>query len=98
MIKQVQKRHAGIYQCFASNAVSVTYGSAMLQVSPKQVTAQGNSGDLAEIEDPELFDGNICNVFCLPILTWNKFNGNYVMFFGITMGSSSKDGDGILAI
>ncbi|XP_075233056.1 interference hedgehog-like isoform X2 [Lycorma delicatula] len=66
IIKQVQKRHAGIYQCFATNPVGVTFGSSMLQVSPKQVTAQGNSGDLAEIEDPELFDDNSESVSLIP--------------------------------
>ncbi|XP_039293239.1 interference hedgehog [Nilaparvata lugens] len=49
IIDQVEKRHAGIYQCFASNPVGVTYGSAMLQVSPKQVTAQGD--DDVDVDD-----------------------------------------------
>ncbi|PSN34324.1 hypothetical protein C0J52_23725 [Blattella germanica] len=38
-ITQVEKRQAGIYQCFATNDLGSTYGSAMLQVLPKQVTA-----------------------------------------------------------
>jgi hypothetical protein len=38
-ITQVEKRHAGIYQCFATNELGSVYGSVMLQVSPKQVTA-----------------------------------------------------------
>uniref|UniRef100_T1IAC2 Interference hedgehog n=1 Tax=Rhodnius prolixus TaxID=13249 RepID=T1IAC2_RHOPR len=41
IIKRIQKKHAGIYQCFATNAVGTTYGSAMIQVSPIQVTQVG---------------------------------------------------------
>ncbi|RZF47790.1 hypothetical protein LSTR_LSTR006054 [Laodelphax striatellus] len=53
IIHQVEKRHAGIYQCFASNPVGVTYGSAVLQVSPKQVTAQGDDDvDMDDSGDP----------------------------------------------
>lgn len=38
-IVDVQKRHAGILQCMAINPLGSVYGAAMLQVSPKQVTA-----------------------------------------------------------
>lgn len=51
MIRRVQKRHAGIYQCFATNSVGTTYGSAMLQVSPKQITTNINSSDVFEQEE-----------------------------------------------
>jgi hypothetical protein len=47
-ISQVEKRHAGIYQCFATNDLGSVYGSLMLQVLPKQVTA------LPESEDTDL--------------------------------------------
>lgn len=49
LIKKIQKRHAGIYQCFASNPAGVTYGSAMIQVSPIQVTVP----DPAPYPEPE---------------------------------------------
>ncbi|XP_014257268.1 interference hedgehog-like isoform X2 [Cimex lectularius] len=52
MIKKIQKRHAGIYQCFASNPVGTTYGSAMIQVSPTQVTQVGAEYS-PDNEDPE---------------------------------------------
>jgi hypothetical protein len=52
-ITQVEKRHAGIYQCFATNELGSVYGSLMLQVLPKQVTALPTS-DLPESEDTEL--------------------------------------------
>jgi hypothetical protein len=52
-ISQVEKRHAGIYQCFAANDLGSVYGSLMLQVLPKQVTALPTS-DLPESEDAEL--------------------------------------------
>lgn len=43
----------------ATNSVGSAYGSAMLQVSPKQVTAQNNNGEVQpEPEDTE-FEGNI---------------------------------------
>lgn len=42
-ITQVEKRHAGIYQCFATNELGSVYGSVMLQVLPKQVTAMPTS-------------------------------------------------------
>ncbi|KAG8249046.1 hypothetical protein J6590_029396 [Homalodisca vitripennis] len=38
-IVDVQKRHAGVLQCIAVNVLGSVYGAAMLQVSPKQVTA-----------------------------------------------------------
>ncbi|XP_054264853.1 interference hedgehog-like [Macrosteles quadrilineatus] len=42
-ITDVQKRHAGVLQCLAVNPLGSTYGAAMLQVSPKQVTANAPS-------------------------------------------------------
>lgn len=55
-ITRLEKRHAGIYQCMASNAQGTAYGSAMLQVKPKQVTAQlGSDNDnTPEADDPEM--------------------------------------------
>lgn len=56
-ITQVEKRHAGMLQCLATNPVGAVFGAAMLQVSPKQVTAQNNNGEpLPEQVDPE-FEG-----------------------------------------
>ncbi|CAB0010162.1 unnamed protein product [Nesidiocoris tenuis] len=48
-VKRIQKRHAGIYQCFASNPVGVTYGAAIIQVSPIQMPQTPDS----DIEDNE---------------------------------------------
>uniref|UniRef100_A0A146KQA7 Interference hedgehog n=2 Tax=Lygus hesperus TaxID=30085 RepID=A0A146KQA7_LYGHE len=58
-IKDIQKRHAGIYQCFAANVVGVTYGSAIIQVSPLQVTAPvaNGYGDIDESEPEESSEG-----------------------------------------
>jgi len=53
-ITQVEKRHAGIYQCFATNDLGSMYGSVMLQVSPKQVTALTTSDFMPESEDTDL--------------------------------------------
>ncbi|XP_073980733.1 interference hedgehog-like isoform X3 [Rhodnius prolixus] len=57
IIKRIQKKHAGIYQCFATNAVGTTYGSAMIQVSPIQVTQVG-SDYLPDVDDPDLEGGS----------------------------------------
>ncbi|XP_067011559.2 interference hedgehog isoform X2 [Anabrus simplex] len=38
-IKQLEKRHAGIFQCFATNSLGTASGSSMLRVSPKQISA-----------------------------------------------------------
>ncbi|KAE8738964.1 hypothetical protein FOCC_FOCC015542 [Frankliniella occidentalis] len=54
LVTRLEKRHAGIYQCMASNAQGTTYGSAMLQVKPKQVTAQLGSDNMAEGDDTEI--------------------------------------------
>jgi len=37
----LQKRHAGIYQCMATNDLGCVYGSTMLQVKPTQVIVNG---------------------------------------------------------
>jgi hypothetical protein len=52
-ITPVEKRHAGIYQCFATNELGTVSESVMLQVLPKQVTALPTS-DLPGAEDTEL--------------------------------------------
>jgi hypothetical protein len=52
-ITQVEKRHAGIYQCFATNELGSVYGSVMLQVLPKQVTAVPTSDLLPGTEELE---------------------------------------------
>jgi hypothetical protein len=57
-ITQVEKRHAGIYQCFATNDLGSAYGSVMLQVLPKQVTALPTSDLMPESEDTDL-DGKL---------------------------------------
>nr|CAD7393998.1 unnamed protein product [Timema cristinae] len=65
-ISQLEKRHAGIFQCFASNPLGTRYGSAMLQVLPKPVMAQpldeslAPGGDGVAFEKP--FDGNRLNL------------------------------------
>ncbi|CAG2065346.1 unnamed protein product, partial [Timema podura] len=65
-ISQLEKRHAGIFQCFASNPLGTRYGSAMLQVLPKPVMAQpldeslAPGGDGVPFEKP--FDGNRLNL------------------------------------
>lgn len=53
-ITQVEKRHAGIYQCFATNDLGSVYGSVMLQVSPKQVAALPTSDLMPESQDTDL--------------------------------------------
>ncbi|XP_069684363.1 interference hedgehog-like [Periplaneta americana] len=53
-ITEVEKRHAGIFQCFATNEWGSAYGSAMLQVSPKEVTALPTSDVLPGTEETEL--------------------------------------------
>lgn len=53
IVTRLEKRHAGIFQCVASNAQGTTYGSAMLQVKPKQVTAQ-HGDNLPEADDSEV--------------------------------------------
>jgi len=40
IIKKVEKRHAGIYQCFASNSLGNAYGLTMLQVQPKTINSR----------------------------------------------------------
>lgn len=57
VVTNVEKRHAGILQCMATNNVGSAYGSAMLQVSPKQVTAQNTNGEIQpEPDDTEFED------------------------------------------
>lgn len=41
VIKSVEKRHAGIVQCFAKNEVGEVNEGAMLQVNPKQIDGEG---------------------------------------------------------
>ncbi|XP_021913765.1 interference hedgehog-like isoform X2 [Zootermopsis nevadensis] len=73
-ITQVEKRHAGIYQCFATNELGSVYGSVMLQVLPKQVTAMPTSDLLpgtGELEEP--LDGGVN--FATPVPT-SGFRGH----------------------
>lgn len=42
-ISQVEKRHAGMYQCMAENELGSSFGSSTLQVEPRQVTAKSPS-------------------------------------------------------
>ncbi|XP_046382906.1 interference hedgehog-like isoform X2 [Ischnura elegans] len=60
-VQNVQLRHAGIVQCFATNSLGSVFGSAMLRVSPKQLTAGSNGnfagtdlGNEEALEDPLL--------------------------------------------
>lgn len=41
VIRSVEKRHAGIVQCFARNEVGEVNEGAMLQVNPKQIDGEG---------------------------------------------------------
>lgn len=42
-IREVEKRHAGMYQCMAENELGSSFGSSTLQVEPRQVTAKSPS-------------------------------------------------------
>ena len=57
VVTDVEKRHAGILQCMATNGVGSAYGSAMLQVSPKQVTAQNTNGEIQPEPEEIEFEG-----------------------------------------
>lgn len=39
-IKSIEKKHAGIVQCFAKNEIGEAYDSKMLQVKPKQISGE----------------------------------------------------------
>jgi hypothetical protein len=41
IISSVEKRHAGIVQCFARNEVGEVNEGALLQVNPKQINGNG---------------------------------------------------------
>lgn len=41
VIRSVEKKHAGIVQCFARNEVGEVNEGAMLQVNPKQIDGEG---------------------------------------------------------
>ncbi|KAI5697222.1 interference hedgehog-like [Diaphorina citri] len=47
-IKYVEKKHAGIYQCFGTNTVGSTFGITMVQVVPtqKQIFASNNDDNI----------------------------------------------------
>lgn len=65
-ITRLEKRHAGIYQCMATNAQGTTYGSTLLQVRPKQVTAQ--LGDnMPEVDDSDLEGMEIVTLMLLQL-------------------------------
>lgn len=50
LIKTVEKRHAGIVQCFARNNVGEVYVSRLLEVNPKQISGEiGSSSALDEL-------------------------------------------------
>ncbi|XP_034231734.1 interference hedgehog-like isoform X2 [Thrips palmi] len=53
-INRLEKRHAGFYQCMASNAQGTTYGSTMLQVKPMQVTAHMTGDNMPDVDDSEI--------------------------------------------
>jgi hypothetical protein len=40
VISQVEKRHAGIFQCFATSNLGSAFGLAMLQVQPRPITSR----------------------------------------------------------
>jgi hypothetical protein len=44
-ITLLEKRHAGIFQCFATNSLGSAYGLAMLQVMPKTVNSRPHMED-----------------------------------------------------
>ncbi|XP_054727076.1 interference hedgehog isoform X2 [Anastrepha obliqua] len=43
VIRHVQKRHAGIVQCFAKNEVGEASEGSLLQVNPKQIQGEGSA-------------------------------------------------------
>lgn len=71
-IVDVQKRHAGILQCMAINPLGSVYGAAMLQVSPKQVTAN------TPLDPEELpYPGTVYPILislCPRVMIMGKFN------------------------
>lgn len=64
-LRRAQKKHAGIYQCFATNSVGTVYGSTMLQVSPKQITTNINA-------DRNVYEQREGNFFHLFTVTMSK--------------------------
>lgn len=49
VIRSIEKRHAGIVQCFAKNDVGEVYESKLLQVQPKQISGESSLQTLGEI-------------------------------------------------
>lgn len=52
LIKSVEKRHAGIVQCFAKNEVGEVTSGHMLQVNPKQIPGEVNKQPLGTAPIP----------------------------------------------
>lgn len=48
-IRSIEKKHAGIVQCFAKNDVGEVYESKFLQVKPKQISGEGGIQPLGTI-------------------------------------------------
>lgn len=48
-IRSVEKKHAGIVQCFAKNNIGEAFDTKLLQVKPKQISADGNLQPLGTI-------------------------------------------------
>jgi Immunoglobulin domain len=47
-ITLLEKRHAGIFQCFATNSLGSAYGLAMLQVMPKTINSRPHMDDFGK--------------------------------------------------
>ncbi|XP_052741950.1 interference hedgehog isoform X1 [Bicyclus anynana] len=51
-IERVEKRHAGVVQCFACNSLGCAYDAAMLTVVPVQISDQDYSAETPKIHIP----------------------------------------------
>ncbi|XP_059474778.1 interference hedgehog-like [Neocloeon triangulifer] len=52
-IRLVEKRHAGIIQCFASSSMGSAFGLAMLQVQPKTINSRPNNEEFFDQDEFE---------------------------------------------
>lgn len=57
-ISSVEKRHAGMYQCIATNILGSSFGSSTLHVEPLQVTAKNSIGTSSFSHNPRFIEDN----------------------------------------
>lgn len=50
--ERVEKRHAGIVQCFACNSLGCSYDAAMLTVMPLQISDQDYPAEIPKVRNP----------------------------------------------